>query len=354
MTGRKGFLQLSSAVVTAFALCLILAVQPVLAHGDRDDDEGGVCSQTTRLAFAACGNEVQDDFLVATAICVNISDRQDRRECLREAKNTRFEELEGCREQRDARDEVCAAIGEDRYDPDFDPGEFEDALGDFDNNNPYLPLKVGNYWTYAGGSEAIVVQVLEETKLIDDVTCIVVRDRVWDGDDLVEDTNDWEAQAKNGDVWYCGEEVKDFETFDGDEPPLPELVAIDGSFKAGRDGDKAGVLFLADPAPGQSYRQEFSLGNAEDVAVVLTTTFVCDGSSEYDEFVPSSLASFCRSACAAGDCVVTKEFSPLEPGVVEWKYFAPGIGLILEANPDTGDTVELVDYCVDGGACPQP
>jgi hypothetical protein len=340
--------------MTVSTLCLSLAVQPALARGHHKGDKDRFCSQTAQLAFAACGNEVQDDYLVASAICLNISDRRDRKECSREADTTKAEELEGCYEQRDARLEVCDAIGEGRYDPEFDPEDFVAELDDFKNNNLYLPLMVGNSWVYEGGAERIEVDVLSETKLIDDVTCIVVRDQVFEDGELVEDTADWEAQATNGNVWYCGEEAKDYETFDGDDPVLPELVSIDGSFKAGRDGDKAGLLFPGAPEPGQTYRQEFSLGNAEDMAEVLTVTFDCDENSEYYKFVErSSLETFCETACDGGDCVVTREFSPLDPGVSEWKYFAPGIGMFLEANLETGEIVELVEYCIDGN-CSTP
>ena len=348
MPGIKQFFRFFCVLTTVFALGIVLGVWPGMAHGDSDEDGGRFCSRTARLAFAACGNEVQDDSLVAKAICVNITDEQERKDCIREAMTTRNEELEGCKEQRDARLEVCEAIGEERYDPEFDPEDFEERIGDFQNNNPYLPLQVGNSWTYKGGSEEIFIQVLDKTKRIEGVTCIVVRDQVFDNGKLVEDTNDWEAQAKNGDVWYCGEEVKDFETFEGDNPPNPELVAIDGSFKAGRNGDKAGILFPGDPNDGMVYRQEFSLGNAEDVAEVLTTSFACDGSSEYDKFVPVTLMDFCKNACNDVHCVVTKEWSPLEPGVFEWKYFAPCVGMFLEVNPDTGETVELVEFTING------
>ncbi len=122
----------------------------------------------------------------------------------------------------------------------------------------------------------------------------------------------------------------------------PELVSIDGAFKAGRDGDKAVLLFPRHPKPGQAFRQEFSLGNAEDVAEVLTKTFACDDRSKFAELVPGSLTAFGAAACDDSDCVVTREFSPLDPGVSEWKYFAPGVGMFLEVNLETGDTVQLI------------
>jgi hypothetical protein len=170
------------------------------------------------------------------------------------------------------------------------------------------------------------------------VRCIVVRDRVTDDGDLIEDTDDWFAQAKDGNIWYCGEEVKDFESFDGDDPREPELVSIDSSFKVGRDGDKPGIIFRASPTPGEVYRQEFSLGNAEDLVEVLSTTYAFGNDPELDQFVPQQLAELLCSS----DCVVTKDYTPLEPGVFERKYYAPGIGRFLEVNPDEGKVVRLV------------
>src|SRR5262249_58089429 len=154
--------------------------------------------------------------------------------------------------------EACGSLGESRYDPDFDPEAFDDDFTHLTKPNPYFPLAIGSRWEYRGGSEVNTVEVLSHTKLIDDVTCIVVNDRVCDGGDLSEETDDWYAQAKDGNVWYCGEEVQNFESFDGDRPRKPELVSHDGSFKAGRDGDKPGIIFQAAPATGQVYLEEFS------------------------------------------------------------------------------------------------
>ncbi len=76
-----------------------------------------------------------------------------------------------------------------------------------------------------GGRETTVVEALDETKAIAGVTCLVIRDQVFKNGKLLEDTDDWFAQAKDGAIWYCGEEVKDYETFAGDRPRLPELVS---------------------------------------------------------------------------------------------------------------------------------
>ena len=98
------------------------------------------------------------------------------------------------------------------------------------------------------------------------------------------------------------------------------------------------------PREGDTYRQEFSIGNAEDVAEVLSTTYAFGRDRTLDQFVPQALAV----ALCSGDCLVTKEFTPLEPGVVERKYYAPGIGRFLEVNPDTGKVSRLIGCNVDG------
>ena len=149
--------------------------------------------------------------------------------------------------------------------------------------------------------------------------------------------------SRDGTVWYCGEEVKDYESVDGDDPRRPELVSIDGSFKTGRDGDKPGVIFQASPSPGESYLEEFSLGNAEDVTDVLSTTYGFGADAELDRFVPPALAQL----LCAGDCVVTRNYSLLEPGVSARKYYARDVGFFLEVSPDTGEVTQLVGCNVD-------
>ncbi len=324
-------------VVAIVAIGYVLGAGTALAGGD-----GRFCSATANDQFKACGKEVKDDFFVAHAKCVNVSDPGEREACLAEAQAQRREGRQLCGKQRVARKALCAALGEDRYDPDFDPANFDSDFGNLTNPNPYRPLGIGNQWQYAGGDETIVIDVLDKTKLIDDVTCIVVQDAVEKDGELIEDTFDWFAQAKNGDVYYCGEKVKDFDSFEGDNPREPELVSTDGSFKVGRDGDKAGILFLGTPIVGTVYRQEFSAGNAEDTARVLSTTYRFGNDPQLDQFVPQALAN---RFCLASNCVVTSEFSPMspDPASVERKYFAPGIGLFFSVHEVTGNGVQLVN-----------
>jgi hypothetical protein len=236
--------------------------------------------------------------------------------------------------------ELCDELGPDRYDPDFDPQDF---TTEFTNQNPYFPLAVGNRWEYEGGDEVIEVEVLDETKLIEEVTCIVVHDVVSEDGTVIEDTDDWYGQAEDGDVYYCGEISKDYELFDGDDPEIAELVAIEGSWKTGRDRALPGIVMFGAPQPGTVYRQEVSLGDAEDAAEILTTTYRYGDDPELDELVPEELADL----LCDGDCLVTREFTPLEPDVEELKYYAPGVGLFLEVNPEEEEIVQLVACNVD-------
>ena len=333
---------LTKMLAMAVAIGLVSTPGAAGRRGPRPRGER-YCSATAAAAYDACQKESQGDYAIAVGVCTNVTDDAERAGCLAAAKAARREEDELCHEQRAARRDVCDALGEARYDPAFDPAAFDDDFDDLTHPNPYFPLAPGHRWEYRGGTESIEVEVTDETKLVQGVTCIVVRDRVTDDGDLVEDTDDWFAHAQNGDVYYCGEEVKDFESFDGDDPRRPELVSIDGSFKAGRNGAKPGIRFPGAPTPGRVYRQEFSLGTAEDVAQVLSSTYGFGNDPELDRLVPRTLAEL----LCAGDCVVTKDFSPLEPDAVERKYHAPGIGTFLEVNLDDGTAVQLVACNVD-------
>jgi hypothetical protein len=339
-------------------LCLItcLALPGLTTAHDVDEllTQGKFCSATAQAAFLACGNDVLDDYWIAVGICINESDGSDRRDCLREAKHGRSEGNQECSDQLEARHEACADLGEHRYDPLFEPALFERNFANIANPNRYFPLAIGSHWEFLSEDESTHVTILNETKLIDDVRCVVSRDEVRDRESgaLIESTNDWFAQAKDSTVWYCGEETSSFETFKGDRPMKPERVSIDGSFKAGRDGDKPGIIFQANPAVGQFYVEEFSLGNAEDATEILSVNYSFGKDPTLDELVPRRLANLlCK-----GDCIVTRNFSQLEPGVFERKYYAPGVGVFLEVEPESGEVVRLVKCNVDPrcASLPQP
>jgi len=281
------------------------------------------CSKTATIAHKACHFDVKDDFWLARANCSNIVDREERSECKTEARQERYEGRNECADIRQARREVCGKLGEARYNPEVDPANFVDPLqiGTTVAPNPYFILTPGYTRIYEAGDETITVTVTSETIEILGVTCIVVRDIVEEDGEVIEDTVDWHAQDIYGNVWYFGEIAQNFEE--------GLLTDLDGSFKAGDEGALPGIIMKASPMTGDAYREEWAISEAEDVAEVLSTT-----ASE------SAPAAKCDSTC-----VQTLNFSPLEPGVTEHKFYAPGIGVIVETDPDDPeDRGELVEF----------
>jgi len=299
------------------------------------------CTQTADTLLDACKASVMDDGAVGKAICINITHPSARNTCFDDLADSQDEATQLCEGQHDTRLAACGVLGEARYDPDFRPARFDNPKRP-SNPNPYFPLGVGKHWEYRSATQVNTVDVVNETKLIAGVRCIVFRDLVFEGGLIHEATDDWYVPAKDGSVWYFGEDVKDFETFKGDNPLRPELVSIDGSLKAGRDGDKPGIIALASPKVGDVYLEEFSLGNAEDVTEIQSTTYSYGHDPVLDEGVPKELVQrFC-----AGNCIVTKNYSLLEPGLFARKYYARGVGTILEVE-NTGEVVQLVNCNFD-------
>ena len=319
-------------LITALLIALSIA-----AHGT----ELG-CASSARLLHAACGFDSSDDFFTGKAICLDSSDPLD--ECLADAAGEREETLEECDAVFEARRELCEELDDAPHEPAFGEdfaANFVDPLeiGNTITAHTFFPLVTGNRWVYESTSlddegeevtETITVVVTDKVKLIEGITCVVVNDVVEEDGVVIEDTDDWYAQDTDGNVWYCGEIAQNFETFDGDEPEEPELVDIEGSWKTGRDGSKAGVLIPAEPEVGDVIRQEVAYADAEDVIEILSV----DGTQ-------SAPAASCSATC-----LVTLDFTPLEPDAEEQKFFAPGIGLIVEVDPESGERLELIDFDV--------
>jgi hypothetical protein len=338
-----------AAVVAGAGIALLSGLGPAGASGS---SHKAVCPQTASLALAACREAAQEDRWTTLGACVNRTDPGERNACFAAVASTYVDDLATCDEQRAARLDLCSDLGEGAYDPQLDPADFEADFHHLTHPNPFFPLTPGNQWVYSGGVETNTVELLDQTKSIAGVSCLVARDRVEAGGALIEDTDDWFAQSIAGDVWYCGELARGLESFPGDQPALPELVSIDGSFKAGRDGAQPGVLMESAPEVGDVYRQEFALGEAEDAAEILSTDYSYGDDAELDAFVPAALATL----LCHGDCLVTNDFSPLDPGADEHKFYAPGIGLFLEVTPETGEVLRLIgcNFAPLCAALPQP
>lgn len=313
---------------------LLVVLSSCNATADSNARNDSVCQSAAKTVAQACELESRSDYLLAKAICNNLVSADARDECLEEASEEEEETGALCREQREARLDLCTSLGETAYDPSdtWQAANFVDPLqiGGAIPANPYLPLIPGSQ-TYEGEDETITVTVTGETKLINGVTCVTVRDTAAEDGVVTEDTDDWMAQDIFGAVWYCGEISQNFELYEGDNPAEPELVDVEGSWKAFRDGALPGVLMPANPVVGQFYRQEMALGDAEDAAEVLHTS--ADALLPGDACDDAEIATFVDEQCSA-DCLVTRDFTPIEPDQNEHKYYAPAIGLIAEVGGD--------------------
>ena len=302
-------------------------------------DDGRYCTATTAVQLKACNHEKLDDFYGAKALCINISEDTARAECFDTAQEELVEGKLLCREQRAQRLKICDELGEARYDRDFDPADFESDYHNLANPNPYFPLTIGYRWDYAGTLEVNTITALDETKLIEGVTCIVLNDQRYEDGLLAEDTDDWYGQRKDGTVEFCGEAVSNFESFPGDDPFKPERVSTDGQWKTGRDGIHSGAYILSSPKVGDVHRSEFAPGVAEDTVRYLSVTYGYGDDPELDQYVPRALIEL---FCANHDCWVSGENTGIEPDEFTRKYYARDVGFILGVDPSTGETVQLV------------
>jgi hypothetical protein len=205
---------------------------------------------------------------------------------------------------------------DESYNPQIDPADFTNSTN---LTNPYFQFQPGKKYIYEGqtgdGLEHIEVQLLSATKTILGINCAIVNDKVWLNGNLIEDTDDWYAQDDDGNVWYMGEDVDNLN-------PDGTLKDHAGSWEAGVDGAKAGFIMLANPQPGMKYRQEYYFDEAEDQAEVLELGLTLT--------VPFGTFS---------NCLKTKEWTEIEPDVLDNKFYAPGIGLIREINQDNEEKV---------------
>lgn len=187
------------------------------------------------------------------------------------------------------------------YAPAIDPANFQSTV-----DHPFFPLVPGTSFrlTEHEGRQVRVneITVTHDTKVILGVTCTVVHDVEKEHDAVKEDTYDWYAQDKQGNVWYFGEDTK--EHF-----PLGR-VSTEGSWTAGTKGGQPGIIMPAVTTPGRPYRQEYQPGVAEDMGQIVAV--------DQTITVPAGTYS---------GCVKTKDWSLLEAGY-EYKWYAKGIGFV--------------------------
>lgn len=322
--------------------------------------QAAVCDNSAGRMFNSCLNETREEYWASLARCANVEDLDERVECVEDTKAERMESREECEDQLDARDEVCMLLGERRYeDPLLDENiVFVDpddvGPGGMYSANPFVSVVAGHTAVLRseetvitepdeeegepGGEEKteveiVVVHVTDEVREIQGVPCRVVLDVVLEPEyddeegkwefEAVEVTDDWFAQDTGANVYYCGEIARNFED--------DVLRDLDGSFEAGLDLAQGGLLISAAPMPGESHRQEYALGEAEDLVeyISLSATPLDEGFEDNADFP-------CGEA-GSGECLQAMEFAPLEPGHSEYKYFLPGVGFVLALPIEDGE-----------------
>lgn len=201
----------------------------------------------------------------------------------------------------------------------IDPNNFTTEI-----TNDYFSLPIGRKLVYEGktedGVERIVIEITGETKEVMGVTTLIYSDKVYVDDELVEDTKDYLAQDEQGNVWYFGEDVDNYE--DG------KLVDHDGAWLAGVDGALPGILIKSTHTEGDSYKQEFYAGVAEDVRDVYDTEVT----------VVTDLATY-------SDCVQFYDWTPLDSEAREHKYYCPEVQeMVKEVDLVTGNEIVLIEH----------
>jgi hypothetical protein len=191
--------------------------------------------------------------------------------------------------------------------------------------NPWFPLLPGSVWVYRGVKDGEpsreVMKATHNTRVIDGARCAAIDDRLYLRGRLEERTTDWYTQDRHGNVWYFGERTAELDR-------NGKVKTTEGSWTAGVDGAKPGIFMYAHPKAGQSARQEYLEGHADDhfqVVRLNVPTTVPFGSSQH--------------------ALLTKEWTPLEPGVLDHKYYVRGIGTVLEQTVKGGvERNELVSF----------
>jgi hypothetical protein len=186
------------------------------------------------------------------------------------------------------------------YNPKIDPSKFTSSI-----TNKYWPLKPGRKWVFTGSKdgapERVEVTVTKQHKKVVGVDCVVVSDVVTSNNTLTEKTTDWYAQDDKGNIWYFGEDTAEYKN--------GIVTSTHGTWEAGVDNAKPGIVVHGHPKVGGLYRQEYRPGQAEDMARIMSLTAV--------QKVPAGTFK---------NVIATRDIDPLNPDKIENKWYAPGAG----------------------------
>ena len=187
--------------------------------------------------------------------------------------------------------------------PSVRPERFVDCV-----DNPYYPMIPGTVYTYQTETEesmeTTTVTITNQTKEVMGISTTVFHDVVSNADgQVIEDTYDWYAQDVNGNIWYFGEDVTNYDLENG-------TSNHDGSWQAGVDGAVPGIIMLANPVVGDVYREEYWAGEATDMAAV----------SDLDASASTPVGEFTGM-------LETANYNPLD-NELEYKQYEPGLGFV--------------------------
>jgi hypothetical protein len=301
----------------ALALAITGPVVAVLMMAESSlAQAAGACDATTAAASKACNLAAEGDYNISLGICANVTSPTARQQCNSQAAQDLADAQKLCTDQQAARRDVCNTLGQAPYDPLIRASDFVARI-----DNPLLPMRSGDIRIFRGRHSTVTVTVTDQTIRLLGVTCIVVRDVKRVDGEIEEDTSDYYAQKRDGSVWYFGEDTIAYDN---------GIASTEGSWRAGVDGAKPGIVMFANPAFGNpplgtTYRQEFLLGIAEDMAKTVAI----------NQHVRVPVGTF-------DNAFETLEFSTLEPGSAEHKYYVPSIGQVLTVDLQTGEREELV------------
>jgi hypothetical protein len=179
-------------------------------------------------------------------------------------------------------------------------------------DNPWFPLRPGTIYVYRGAKDGEpsreVLTVTRLTKTIAGAPCVVLHDDLYLSGHLAERTTDWYTQDSDGNVWYFGEDTAELDR-------KGRVTSTEGTWQAGRDGAQAGIFMPAHPRVGASFRQELYKGHAED---------------------------HFRVVGIDGSILRTREWTPLEPGAIDFKTYRRGVGTVAERAKDGSERATLV------------
>ena len=175
-------------------------------------------------------------------------------------------------------------------------------------NNAYFPLKPGLKLEYKNKDTYLIFSVLDETETVDGVKCRVIEEHETKNGELVEiSRNFFVTDKSNNNVYYFGEDVDNFKG--------GKIISHDSAWRSGVKGATFGLFMPGKVEVGHAFYQEIAPDVAMDRIKILSNSETIK--------TPSGVFK---------DCVKFEETTPMEPGVTDYKRYAPGVGMVQDGD----------------------